>query len=45
MHILCSSQQIQKLAEALDKVIVAKSEVGWELDELELAAKLVVQTL
>ena len=43
--IFCSSQQLEKLAEALDKVIVTKSEVGWELDELELAAKLVAQTL
>ena len=43
--VFCSSQQIQKLTEALDKVTITKSEVGWELDELELAAKLVAQTL
>jgi len=43
--IFCSSQLLEKLADALDKAIVTKSEVGWELDELELAAKLVAQTL
>lgn len=37
----CSPQQLQKLAEALDKTTVSKAEIGWELTELETAAKMV----
>lgn len=41
----CSPQQLQKLAEALDKTVISKTKIGWELDELETAAKLVSLTV
>ena len=41
----CSSQHLQKLAQALDQVIISKVEIGWELTELETAAKLVSLTI
>jgi len=36
-----SPQQLHQLAQALDKVIISKGEIGWDLNELETAAKLV----
>ena len=41
----CSPRQLQKLAQALDNVVISKAEVGWDLTELETAAKLVSLTI
>ena len=40
-----SSQQLQRLAQALDNVVISKTEIGWDLTELETAAKLVSLTI
>lgn len=41
----CSPHQLQKLAQALDNVVISKAEIGWDLTELEMAAKLVSLTI
>lgn len=40
-----SPQQLQKLGEALDNTAISKAEIGWDLNELETAAKLVSLTI
>lgn len=40
-----SPQQLQKLGEALDNIAISKAKIGWDLNELETAAKLVSLTI
>ena len=41
----CSAQQLRNLAQALDEVVISKADIGWELNELETAAKLTSLTI